>query len=184
MSNITTRRHEIISDLILITPRVFRDDRGYFMESFQKQAWEEGGISCDFVQDNQSFSSRNVLRGLHFQKAPYAQDKLVRVITGEILDLAVDIRPDSPTFLRWASFRLDDSRAEQLFIPKGFAHGFRVLSDSAIVAYKTSAPYAPDCDGGIRWDDPQLAINWGSTSPVLSPKDAALPLISEGAIDV
>ena len=173
-----------LQGLTLIKTKIFADQRGYFMESWSGKHFDDAGIHCSFVQDNQSQSDKDCLRGLHYQKEPYAQDKLVRVLFGEILDVAVDIRPDSPTFLQWRSFILNEQKAEQLFIPKGFAHGFLVLSKKAVVAYKASAFYAPEHDRGIRWNDNEINIDWGIKSPILSEKDAAQPHIKEGALDV
>lgn len=183
MANFTFHAQDL-AGLTLIETKVFGDDRGYFMESWSAREFLAKGIDCRFVQDNQSKSNGGILRGLHFQKAPHAQDKLVRVIFGEIFDVAVDIRPDSPTFLQWRGFRLNNREAEQLFVPKGFAHGFLVLSEMAVVAYKASSAYAPEHDRGIRWNDPRLNIDWGTDEPILSDKDKNQPFIEEGALDV
>ena len=172
-----------LAGLTLIETRVFGDERGCFMESWSQNAFEEGGIKCNFVQDNQSRSQKGILRGLHFQKAPFAQAKLIRVLIGEILDVAVDIRPDSASYLQWMSFKLNEEEASMLFIPEGFAHGFLVRSEEAVVAYKASAPYAPEYDRGIVWNDPDLHIDWGVTEPVLSDKDKQQPLIKNGALN-
>ena len=170
-----------IEGVFIIEPKVFGDARGYFFESFSEQKFAElTGICTHFVQDNESRSEAGVIRGLHFQRAPHAQSKLVRVVKGEIIDIAVDIRRGSPTFGRSIAVRLSGDNHRQLFIPRGFAHGFIALSE-AIVAYKCDDYYAPDCEGSIRWDDPTLAIDWGITSEdaTLSAKDLASPTLGE-----
>lgn len=162
-----------IPDLVLFEPRVFRDERGSFYESYRRQVFEEatGGLAT-FVQDNHTRSVKGVLRGLHYQLPPKAQGKLIRVVTGEIFDVAVDIRKRSPTFGRWIGEVLSESNKKQLWIPAGFAHGFVVLSDTADVLYKATEYYSPDHECCIRWDDPDLAIQWPIESPViLSAKD-------------
>lgn len=168
-----------LSGLLTIEPLVHADDRGFFLESFNKRAFEEAiGRSVDFVQDNHSQSRRHVLRGLHFQRPPHEQGKLVRVVRGEILDVAVDIRPSSPTFLQWISVRLSADNGRQLWIPEGFAHGFHVITEEAEVLYKATDYYAPSAERSIRWNDPRLGIDWElQDEPLLSPKDAAAPLI-------
>ena len=170
-----------IEGLIIIEPTVFEDDRGYFLESYNKKKLEEAIGKISFVQDNESKSSKGVLRGLHFQKPPYAQAKLVRCIEGKVLDVAVDIREGSETFGQHVTVELTGENKKQVFIPRGFAHGFLVLSESAIFAYKVDNSYAPTHDVGIRWDDSLLDIQWGvSESEVLvSEKDAKLPFFSE-----
>ncbi len=164
--------------LVLIEPRVFTDDRGHFFESYNQRDFRRAGIDRQFVQDNQSHSHRGVLRGLHAQ-LENPQGKLVRVVRGTIADVAVDIRPESPTFGRWEAIRLDADQPSQLWIPPGFAHGFVALSEPTVVLYKCTALYDPDDEIGIRWDDPDLAIDWPVRSPVLSDKDAALPTLAE-----
>ncbi len=150
-----------IPEVILIEPKVFGDDRGYFIETFRCDIFEQNtGIQTTFVQDNESRSSHGVLRGLHYQLPPYAQSKLVRVIEGKVLDIAVDIRKGSPTFGQHVTVELSAENKHQLFIPRGFAHGFVVLSENAIFAYKVDNYYSPECDRGIQFDDPQLNINW------------------------
>ena len=149
-----------IEGLLVLEPKVFGDSRGYFFESWNKANYGELGIACEFVQDNESKSSFGVLRGLHWQAMPYTQAKLVRVISGAVLDVAVDIRRGSPTFGRHVAVELSGENHRQLFIPKGFAHGFAVLSDIAIFAYKCDAPYAPQSERGMRFDDPALGIDW------------------------
>lgn len=171
-----------IPEVILIEPKVHGDSRGYFVETFQQQAFEQAvGYKVDFCQDNESKSSKGVLRGLHFQLAPFSQSKLVRVIDGEVLDVAVDIRLDSPTFGQHVAVRLSGENKRQLFIPRGFAHGFVVLSDTAIFAYKVDNYYSPECDGGIAFDDPALGIDWllPQNELQLSAKDQKQPLLSE-----
>lgn len=168
MNVIATR----LSQVLIIEPKVFGDDRGFFYESFNARAFADAtGCTLQFVQDNHSRSSRGVLRGLHYQ-IEQPQGKLVRVTAGEVLDVAVDIRRHSPTFGQWASVRLSALNQRQLWIPPGFAHGFVVLSESADFLYKTTDYYAPSAERCIRWDDPQLAIDWELQSPpILSPKD-------------
>jgi len=170
-----------IEGLVIIEPTVFGDNRGYFLESYNKKKFEEAIGKVSFVQDNESKSSKGVLRGLHFQKPPYAQAKLVRCIEGKVLDVAVDIREGSETFGQHITVELSGENKKQVFIPRGFAHGFLVLSNSAIVSYKVDNSYAPAFDAGIRWDDSLLNIQWGvSESEVLvSEKDAKLPFFSE-----
>lgn len=165
--------------LILITPRVFGDSRGCFLETFQRQRYADIGIACDFVQDNISQSKRGVLRGLHFQvRTP--QDKLVQAMSGEILDVAVDLRAGSPTFGQSYTAQLSGENKQQLFVPKGFAHGFLVLSAEAVVGYKCSAYYDPKDEGGVRWNDPDLHIEWRcEIEPIVSAKDANLPLLRD-----
>ena len=170
-----------IEGLVIIEPTVFEDDRGYFSESYNKKKFEKAIGKISFVQDNESKSSKGVLRGLHFQKPPYAQAKLVRCIEGKVLDVAVDIRDGSETYGQYVSVELTGENKKQVFIPRGFAHGFLVLSESAIFAYKVDNSYAPTHDAGIRWDDSLLNIQWGvSESDVLvSEKDAKLPFFLE-----
>jgi dTDP-4-dehydrorhamnose 3,5-epimerase len=169
-----------IPGLLLIEPKVFGDSRGFFFESFNERQWREAtGLEARFVQDNHSRSARNVLRGLHYQlRQP--QGKLVRVVAGEVFDVAVDLREGSPTFGKWEGVRLSEENKRQLWIPEGFAHGFLVLSDSADFLYKTTDYYAPEWDRGIRWNDPDLAIAWPLRGdPLVSPKDAGLPSLRE-----
>jgi len=170
-----------IEGLVIIEPTVFEDDRGYFSESYNKKKFEEAIGKISFVQDNESKSSRGVLRGLHFQKPPYAQAKLVRCIEGKVLDIAVDIRVGSDTYGQHVSVELSGENKKQVFIPRGFAHGFLVLSNTAIVSYKVDNSYVPIHDTGIRWDDPTLNIQWGvnESEVLVSEKDAKLPFFSE-----
>ena len=149
-----------IEGLLILEPKVFGDSRGYFFESWNKSRYEEAGITCEFVQDNESKSSFGVLRGLHWQAMPYTQAKLVRVISGAVLDVAVDIRKGSSTYGRHVAIELSEENKRQLFIPMGFAHGFAVLSKEAVFAYKCDAPYSPQSERGMRFDDPALGIDW------------------------
>ena len=170
-----------IEGLVIIEPTVFEDDRGCFLESYNKKKFEKAIGNVSFVQDNESKSSRGVLRGLHFQKPPYAQAKLVRCIKGRVLDIAVDIRDGSDTYGEHITVELSGENKKQVFIPRGFAHGFLVLSNTAIISYKIDNSYAPAYDAGIRWDDPTLNIHWGvnESEVLVSEKDAKLPFFSE-----
>jgi dTDP-4-dehydrorhamnose 3,5-epimerase len=167
-----------IQDVHIIEPQVFQDDRGYFLETYHGRRFESAGLCDVFVQDNLSYSKKNALRGLHFQ-VTRPQAKLVRVICGEIFDVAVDIRRTSPTFARWVSVHLSEHNKRQVYIPAGCAHGFCVLSQSAHVFYKCSDFYDPDDEGGILWSDPALGIDWPLAHPIVSDKDAALPVLGE-----
>ena len=170
-----------IEGVLILEPKVFGDSRGYFFESWKKDAYAAAGITCEFVQDNESMSSFGVLRGLHWQASPYTQAKLVRVIQGAVLDVAVDIRKGSPTYGRHVAVELSGENKRQLFIPRGFAHGFSVLSQQALFAYKCDNLYAPQAERGIRFDDPALKIDW-CVKPSewnLSPKDRNHPLFAE-----
>jgi dTDP-4-dehydrorhamnose 3,5-epimerase len=169
------------NDLKIYEPRIFKDERGYFFESFNQREFEEAGIHNMFVQDNQVFSVQGALRGLHYQLFPFQQAKLVRVVQGEILDVAVDLREDEPTFGKWYSIRLDDHNQRQLFVPRGFAHGYLVLSPTAVVSYKCDNFYKQDHEGGIRYDDPGLAIDWETdlAKAIVSEKDLALPFFGK-----
>ncbi len=160
-------------DLIEVQPTVFGDSRGYFFESFNQEKWnKETGIPVDFVQDNQSLSSQGVLRGLHFQTPPFAQDKLVRVVTGSVLDVVVDLRKAQPTYGQSFSVVLSSEKQNQLFVPKGFAHGFLTLEEQTIFAYKCSNYYNKESEGCILWNDKDLAIDWKIDNPLVSEKDA------------
>lgn len=166
----------------LIKPRRFGDERGWFVETWNARAYAERGIDCAFVQDNHAFSGPSlVLRGLHFQAPPHAQAKLVRCVAGAIWDVAVDIRKDSPTYGHWAAARLTAENGFQLFVPAGFLHGYLTLTPATQVEYKVNAFYAPDCEGGVVWNDPDLAIPWplADAAPVLSAKDAVLPRLTD-----
>ena len=165
--------------LVLVKPRVFTDERGFFMETYKLSDFERIGIKENFVQDNHSGSAKGVLRGLHYQKSPAAQGKLVRCTSGRILDVAVDIKKASPTFGKWAAVELSSDNAHMLYLPPGFAHGFLVLSDTAEIIYKCTREFSPEHDAGIRWNDPRIAIKWGITDPVLSAKDGNLPLLKD-----
>ena len=166
-----------IADVLIVEPKVFGDERGFFYESFNQKVWREmTGFDVFFVQDNHSRSSRGVLRGLHYQLPPASQGKLVRCISGEVFDVAVDLRRSSPSFGRWVGIHLSAENKRQLWIPEGFAHGFMVLSESAEFLYKTTSYYAPEQERAIRWDDPDLKIAWPDTlKPVLSGKDSEAP---------
>jgi len=177
MSRFRFHRLEI-PDVILVESRVFTDDRGYFMEIYRREEFEKNGIAYEFVQDNMSFSRRGVLRGLHFQKPPRAQGKLIRVAWGRIRDVAVDLRRKSPTFRKWVMVELRAGDGRALWIPPGFAHGFYAEEDS-IVLYKVTDYFVPELDAGIRWDDPDIAIEWRVEKPVLSHKDMNLPFLRE-----
>jgi dTDP-4-dehydrorhamnose 3,5-epimerase len=167
-----------LESVLVLTPRRFSDDRGFFSETWNRKLLETAGIALDFVQDNHSRSvSAGTIRGLHYQRPPHAQDKLVRVLRGRILDVAVDVRRNSPDFGRWVSVELSAENGKQLLVPKGFLHGFATLEADCEVAYKVTDYYAADCDGSIRFDDPDLAIDWqlGPLMPVLSSKDVKAP---------
>lgn len=171
-----------IADVKLLKPRVFADSRGWFSETWNRRTLAAAGIEVDFVQDNHAFSvAVDTVRGLHFQRAPYDQDKLIRVVSGAILDVAVDIRPGSPSYGRHIARELTAESHEQLWVPKGFAHGYRTLVRGTEVAYKVTAHYAPEADGGILWSDPELGIDWGLDldRALVSDKDLRLPRLSE-----
>lgn len=168
-----------LPEVILITPEVRGDARGFFMESYKRSVFAEHGIPDLFVQDNHSRSGRHVLRGLHFQVPPAAHAKLVRCTVGEILDVAVDIRRGSPSFGRWVGAVLSRENAQQLYVPLGFAHGFMVLSSEAEVQYKITHEYTPKAERGVAWDDPDIGIDWGVEHPVLSERDRRQPRLSD-----
>jgi dTDP-4-dehydrorhamnose 3,5-epimerase len=170
-----------IQRLLIIEPRVFRDERGYFFESYSQRDFEAQVGDVHFVQDNESMSTRGVIRGLHFQRPPFTQTKLVRVVSGTVLDIAVDIRKGSPTYGQHVAVELSGENQRQFFIPKGFAHGFAVLSDTAVFQYKCDEFYHPEADGGIQLDDPSLGIDWRipTAEAIRSQKDLTLPLLSE-----
>lgn len=171
-----------ISGVWIIEPKVFNDERGYFMEAFKQKEFDSHIGKTLFIQDNESRSSQGVLRGLHYQLAPYSQAKLVRVIKGCVLDVAVDLRKNSPTFGKYVAVKLSEDNKRQLFIPQGFAHGFHVLSKEAIFTYKVDNPYTPSAERGIRYDDPDLAVDW-EISPeeklILSDKDLKAPFLHQ-----
>ena len=164
----------------LLTPKVHADSRGQFVESFQKGVFaEQTGLSIDFIQDNEVVSHQGVVRGLHLQKEPYGQAKLIRVVQGCIYDVAVDLRSDSPSYGEWFGVELSAENQTQLFLPKGFAHGYSVMSERAIVQYKVDAPYNPQAESGIRYNDPLLGINWQVDNPILSDKDLKLHFLKD-----
>ncbi len=174
-----------IEGLVLVKPKVFVDDRGFFMEFYKRSDFASAGIDVDFVQDNHSRSTKGVLRGLHYQLEPKAQGKLVRCVRGRIFDVAVDVRRGSPTFGKWFGVELSEENHHMLWIPKGFAHGFLVLSSVAEVIYKVSgAEYAPEYERCIRWDDEEIGIDWPlDGEPILSKKDANAPLLRDAEIN-
>jgi len=176
------RRMEV-PDVVLVEPLVFEDERGFFMETFKASDFAQGGISGPFVQDNHAQSVHDVLRGLHYQKRAKAQGKLVRVVTGEVFDVAVDVRRGSGTFGRWVGVRLSAANRLMLYVPPGFAHGYCILSDVADVIYKTTAEYDPSLERGINWSDPDLAIAWPVAHPHLSARDAELPRLRDADND-
>jgi len=170
-----------IEGLIIIKPKIFEDNRGYFFESFNKQTFEDNGLNYNFIQDNESKSSYGVIRGLHYQLAPHAQTKLVRVLEGKVLDVAVDLRKGSPTFGKWHSVELSADNKIQFLIPQGFAHGFSVLSETAIFAYKCDNLYNKDSERGVNFNDKSLNIDWGipTEKAIISAKDKVLPCIND-----
>jgi dTDP-4-dehydrorhamnose 3,5-epimerase len=165
--------------VVVIEPEVFPDGRGFFMETYKKSDFLAAGLPMDFVQENQSKSVKGTLRGLHLQRPPRAQGKLVRVLDGEIFDVAADIRPDSPTFGRWVSVSLSAENRRSVYIPAGYAHGFCVVSSDAQVVYKTTEEYAPELEWGVRWDDPLLEIPWPVSTPRLSERDSMWPALAD-----
>jgi len=169
-----------LDGVVVLEPDVFGDYRGFFMESWSKRKLEELGLFYDFVQDNQSSSTvKGTLRGIHFQRGDKAQAKLVRCTKGAVLDVAVDLRLSSPTYKQWVSVELSAENKKQLIIPRGFGHGFVTLTDNVEFLYKADNYYAPEADGGIRWNDPELDIKWGVKSPILSEKDSILPFLKD-----
>ena len=171
-------KNTAIADVLIIEPDVFHDRRGFFMETYHQKKYAGNGLHKEFVQDNRSFSSKNVLRGLHYQLT-HQQAKLVFVLKGEIFDVVVDIRPHSPTFGRWVGEVLSDQNNRQIFVPEGFAHGFCVLSDTADVIYKCTDLYYPEDDKGINWADKKINIDWPVKNPVMSDKDKSLPMLHD-----
>ena len=167
-----------IEGLLIIRPKVFEDDRGHFFESFNKNIFLKNGLALEFVQNNQSLSNKNVLRGLHFQSPPFAQGKLIRVIKGSVLDIAVDIRKSSPTYGKHLVINLSEQNKMMFYIPEGFAHGFLTLEDNTIFSYKCTNFFNKESEGSLLWDDLDLNINWGITDPILSDKDKVAPLFN------
>ena len=172
-----------IPDVISITPHLFNDERGYFFENFNHFAFKQDNIDLNFIQENFSKSKKNVIRGLHFQKPPKAQAKLVTAVSGEVFDVAVDLRKNSPTFGKWVSEILSEINHKSLYIPKGFAHGFCVLSESATVMYKINQEYSPVHEQGIIWNDPDIDISWPISESIVSEKDQNLPLFRNQTYD-
>lgn len=171
-----------LDGLVLVKPRVFRDDRGFFIESYKKRDFALAGLPGEFVQDNHSRSSKGVLRGLHYQRGAAAQGKLVRCLSGAILDVGVDLRRGSPAFGKWEAAELTAENAHMLYVPPGFAHGFLVLSGTAEILYKCTAEYSPADEGGIIWNDPEIGVRWPVKDPLLSGRDAALPLLKDAKL--
>lgn len=173
-----------IEGLYVIEPDVFGDNRGWFFESYSKQKYEALGLCAEFVQDNQSYSAaKGTLRGLHFQKNPKAQLKVVRCSRGKIIDVAVDLRKSSPTYKKWFAVELSQENFKQLWIPKGFGHGFVTLSDDVEIQYKVDEYYSPECDRSIRFDDPEINVDWGVKDPILSDKDKNAPFLADSDVD-
>ncbi|MCP5108329.1 MAG: dTDP-4-dehydrorhamnose 3,5-epimerase [bacterium] len=170
-------KHMEIPGLVLIQPRIFDDARGYFLETYKKSDFVKNGIPGEFVQDNHSFSTRNVIRGLHYQLPPSAQGKLVSVVKGRAWDVAVDIRQDSPHFLKWEGVELTQENHAMFYVPPGFAHGFIALTKEVHFLYKCTAEYDPKSERGIRWNDPRINIQWPVKKPLVSERDADLPLL-------
>lgn len=169
-----------LEGVVLIEPDVFGDNRGFFMESWSKRRMEEAGLFYDFVQDNHSSSTvKGTLRGIHFQKGSWAQAKLVRCVRGAVLDVAVDIRKESPTYKQWVGVELSEDNKKQLLIPRGYGHGFVTLTDHVEFMYKADNYYAPDSEGGILWNDPDIGVDWGVEQPILSEKDKKNPLLRD-----
>jgi dTDP-4-dehydrorhamnose 3,5-epimerase len=178
-----TRIETRIPDLVLLEVEAHGDERGFLLESFREELWAEHGVEGPFLQENHSRSSQNILRGLHFQTSP-GQAKLVRCVRGAIWDVAVDLRRDSPTYKQWEGYELSDENHRQLFVPVGFGHGFCVLSDLADVAYKLTSVYNPETEAGIRWDDPDVGVDWPIADPQLSERDTTAPALAEIADDL
>lgn len=169
-----------IEDVLILEPKVFGDHRGWFIETYSKEKFKELGIDIDFIQDNHSLSAqKGTLRGLHFQLEPKAQTKLVRCTKGEIFDVAVDLREESPTYKKWIGVKLSDDNKKQLLVPKGFAHGFLTLTDDVEVQYKVDEYYSKENDRSIRFDDPEIGVDWGIENPILSEKDINAPFLKD-----
>jgi dTDP-4-dehydrorhamnose 3,5-epimerase len=171
--------HPELEGVLEIVPRIFHDERGSFLEFYNQQAFAAAGITDVFVQDNQSISHKGVVRGMHFQNPPYDQVKLVRVVWGKGLDVVVDIRKNSPTYGRYASFMLDARQQNMIYVPSGFAHGFLALEENTILSYKCTNFYNRDMEGGIYWNDPEIGIDWRIKNPIVSEKDQQLPLLRD-----
>lgn len=170
--------------VIIVEPKVFGDHRGFFMESWSRREFEKAGLFYDFVQDNHSLSTvKGTLRGIHFQRGEKAQAKLVRCVRGSVLDVAVDLRPNSETYKQWVAVELSEENKRQMMIPRGFGHGFVTLTDYVEFLYKADNYYAPGSEGAICWNDPELAIDWGVKEPILSQKDAEAPLLKDAITD-
>lgn len=168
----------------ILEPRYFEDDRGYYVESYSKRTFESLGLTYDFVQDNHSFSAKKgILRGVHFQNNPKAQTKLVRCVRGSVLDVVVDLRKDSPTYKQWLSVLLSAENRKQLLIPKGYGHGFIALEDNCEFQYKVDAFYEPSLDRAIQWNDPELNIDWGTKTPIISVKDQSAPSLADSDVN-
>ena len=169
-----------LEGVFIVEPKVFGDDRGFFMESWSEREFDKAGLHYSFVQDNHSSSAvKGTLRGIHFQRGEKAQAKLVRCVRGTVLDVAVDLRPSSPTYKKWVAVELSEANKRQVLIPQGFGHGFLTLTDDVEFLYKADNPYAPDADGGIRWNDPNIGVDWGIERPILSEKDKRLPFLRD-----
>ncbi len=171
-----------LDDVLIVEPFVFRDDRGFFLETYHQSRYRESGIPVEFLQDNLSSSHRGVLRGLHYQY-PHGQAKLVQVLEGHVYDVSVDVRSGSPTFGRWVGVHLSHENKRQVYVPEGFAHGFCVLSEKALFSYKCSDLYVPECERGVLWSDPDMAIDWPVKEPILSEKDAGYPRLRDVKVD-
>ena len=173
-----------LKGVYIVEPKVFGDHRGFFMESYSQRAFEEAGLFYNFVQDNHSSSTvKGTLRGIHFQRGEKAQVKLVRCVRGAVLDVAVDLRPVSPTYKQWVAVELSEENKRQLLIPRGFGHGFVTLTDHVEFLYKADNYYAPEADGGIRWNDPEIGVDWGVVEPILSEKDKNAPFLKDAVTD-
>lgn len=173
-----------LEGVYIVEPKVFGDHRGFFMESYSQRAFEEAGLIYNFVQDNHSSSTvKGTLRGIHFQRGEKAQAKLVRCVRGAVLDVAVDLRPVSPTYKQWVAVELSEENKRQLLIPRGFGHGFVTLTDHVEFLYKADNYYAPEADGGIRWNDPEIGVDWGVVEPILSEKDRNAPFLKDAVTD-
>ena len=169
-----------LEGVYILEPKVFGDHRGYFMETYSEKVFRELGIDNVFVQDNESFTAqKGTLRGLHFQNDPMSQTKIVRVLRGAVMDVAVDLRKGSPTYLQWEAVELSEENKRMFYIPRGFAHGFLTLTDNVKFVYKVDNLYAPDCDRSVRFDDPQIGVTWGIKNPILSQKDLNAPLLRD-----